>query len=183
MTFFQYIKQLLEKRLGCAINRPADCEILANDIESITNDHVGVNTVKRLLGFKADEREPRLTTLDIFARYLGCKDWEELKDLDSKSNSDFGDTPNFIKSENIDANGIVSFSYLPDRHVSIKKLHDDCFVVTESQNGKLRINDVISVSSFMLHYPLLIAEVIRNDKNLGTLLLGKVSGLTSITIS
>lgn len=65
MTFFQYIKQLLEKRLGCAINRPADCEILANDIESITNDHVGVNTVKRLLGFKADEREPRLTTLDI----------------------------------------------------------------------------------------------------------------------
>lgn len=137
MKFSPYIKQLLVKRLGCAINRPADCEILANDIESITNDHVGVNTVKRLLGFKADEREPRLTTLDIFARYLGCKDWEELKDLDSKSNSDFGDTPNFIKSENIDANGIVSFSYLPDRHVSIKSFMTIVLSLLKARMGNL----------------------------------------------
>ncbi len=183
MTFSLYIRQLLEKRLGMAIRRPADCETLALDMESATGEHVGVNTVKRLLGFKPDEREPRLTTLDIFARYLGFGNWEELQGLDSKSNSSFGSQPDALMASDIVVGQTVTITYLPDRRVVLRKLRDDVFAVVDSENSKLHVGDEATVSSFMLHYPLPIARVGRNGQNLGNLLLGKVSGLTSIDVS
>ena len=67
-----------------------DCELLAPDIESATGEHIGVNTMKRLLGFIADERTPRTSTLDVIARYLGFDNWEALRLFDeNSSNSTF----------------------------------------------------------------------------------------------
>lgn len=183
MTFSLYIRQLLEKRLGSAISRPADCETLALDIESATGEHVGVNTVKRLLGFKGDEREPRLTTLDIFARYLGFGNWEELQAVDSKSNSSFGSQPDAVMAADVAVGQTVAITYLPDRRVALRRLHDDVFAVVGSANSKLLVGDEATISSFMLHYPLPVAGVRRNGQELGSLLLGKVSGLTSIEVS
>lgn len=182
MIFSPYIKQLLEKRLGRAIHRPADCEMLALDIESVTGQHIGVNTMKRLLGFKSDDREPRLTTLDIIARYLDFDNWDTLKALDSRSNSDFGISPDGLQASDIPVGQTVSFSYLPDRHVTLRRLHDDVFEVTASKNGKLEVGDKVRASNFMLHYPLPITSVVRNGEDLGSLLLGKVSGLTSVSV-
>lgn len=182
MKFSIFITQLLEKKVDKTIRRPSDCDILALDIESVTGEHVGVNTVKRLLGFKSDEREPRQSTLDIFARYLGYKDWNELHAIDSKSNSDFGDTPDCLNAENIDDGKHITFTYLPDRSSTLQKIHGDEFRVTESENGKLQIGDKVRLSSLMLGYPLLITNVLRNGQELGSLLLGKVSGLTSIKV-
>lgn len=182
MRFSIFITQLLEKKVDKTIRRTADCEILALDIESVTGEHVGANTVKRLLGFKSDEREPRQSTLDIFARYLGYKDWNELAAVDSKSNSDFGESPESLIAESIAVGKHVTFTYLPDRKSTILKLHDNVFRVTESENGKLHVGDEVSVSSLMLGYPLLISSVLRDGQDLGSLLLGKVSGLTSIKV-
>lgn len=182
MIFSPYIKQLLERHLGKAIHRPADCEMLALDIESVTGQHIGVNTIKRLLGFKRDEREPRLTTLDIIARYLDFDNWDTLKELDSKSNSDFGISPDGLQASDIPIGQTVSFSYLPNRHVTLRRLHDDLFEVAVSENGKLEVGDIVRVSNFMLHYPLPVASVLRNGEDFGSLLLGKVSGLTSVCV-
>lgn len=63
--------------------------LLALDVESVTGEHIGVNTLKRLLGFIDDEREPRISTLDVIARYLGFENWEMLKIFDDRSNSSF----------------------------------------------------------------------------------------------
>ena len=69
MKLSPYITELLREKSGNEIRLSRDCELLALDVESVTGEHIGVNTMKRLLGFIADEREPRTSTLDIIARY------------------------------------------------------------------------------------------------------------------
>ena len=79
MLLPKYIIHWMENQCGRKMLRSADCNYLALDIESLTGEHIGVNTIKRLLGFINDERNTRMTTLDIIARYLGCETWEQLQ--------------------------------------------------------------------------------------------------------
>ena len=71
MKLSPYITELLREKSGNEIRLSRDCELLALDVESVTGEHIGVNTMKRLLGFIADERTPRTSTLDVVAHYLG----------------------------------------------------------------------------------------------------------------
>ena len=77
MKFSPYITELLQQKARRELRLSSDCEYLALDIETVTGEHIGVNTLKRLLGFIDDEREPRLSTLDIIARYLNFNNWDE----------------------------------------------------------------------------------------------------------
>ena len=87
MKFSPYVIDLLKRKSKKDFRLSGDCEYLALDIESVTGEHIGVNTLKRLLGFIDDEREPRPSTLDIIARYLDFENWDLLKCFDDKSNS------------------------------------------------------------------------------------------------
>ena len=82
------IKELLKQKSGKALTSPADCDYIAIDIFSVTNEHIGVNTLKRLLGFLNEECNARISTLNIIAKYLGYPDWEALSKADV-SNSTF----------------------------------------------------------------------------------------------
>ena len=77
MIFSPFIQKQLKQKSGVDFQDPSDAAQLALDIETVTGEHVGVNTMKRLLGMIDDEREPRVSTLNIVARYLGFADWEE----------------------------------------------------------------------------------------------------------
>lgn len=65
MKFSPYVIDLLKQKSNKDFRLSGDCEYLALDIESVTGEHIGVNTLKRLLGFIDDEREPRPSTLDM----------------------------------------------------------------------------------------------------------------------
>ena len=89
MKFSPYVTDLLKQKSNRDFRFSGDCEYLALDIESVTGEHIGVNTLKRLLGFINDEREARISTLDVIARYLGFENWEVLSIYDNRSNSSF----------------------------------------------------------------------------------------------
>ena len=59
MKFSPYVINLLKQKSNKDFRLSGDCEYLALDIESVTGEHIGVNTLKRLSGFINDEREPR----------------------------------------------------------------------------------------------------------------------------
>ena len=82
MVLDRYTIKYMETQCGRKIRSSADCEYLALDIESLTGEHIGINTIKRLLGFIRDEHNPRITTLNIIARYVGCETWEQLRRMD-----------------------------------------------------------------------------------------------------
>ena len=64
--------------VGLDISRSADYDILSQAIRDRSKENLGVNTLKRLFGFKTDKLVPRLSTIDIIAQYLGYEDYEAL---------------------------------------------------------------------------------------------------------
>ena len=53
MRFSPFIIDLLREKLGHEIRLSCDCDLLTLDIESMTGEHIGVNTMKRLLGLSS----------------------------------------------------------------------------------------------------------------------------------
>ncbi len=172
------IKDLLSEQCGSGLAAPNDCTVLALDIESKTGEHIGVNTIKRLLGFIDDEREPRVSTLNIIARYLGHDNWETLKLIDNAAgNSDFNESQDELNAARLEPGSMIEISYQPDRRLVIKSLGSNEFTVVESLNSKLLVGDLLRLEHIVKGYPLLVSEVIRDGDSLGTFTAGKLQGI------
>ena len=177
MVLSPYITQLLENRCGREIRRSSDCEFLVLDIESVSGEHIGVNTMKRMLGFISDERTPRISTLDVIARYLGFAGWEVLRLHDDKSNSDFGIDTDEVKADTLPIGQHIRITYTPDREITVEYLGDGCFHVLFSKNSKLEQGDEILLTHLVRGYPLLVSKVMRDGKCLGAFTAGKERGV------
>ena len=174
------IKGEIERVYGQPLLYPADCHRLALSIRDTLNETIGVTTLKRLLGFVSDVKDPRLSTLDILAKYCGYDDYEEMKRVVAGAgDSDFEKKPDIVVS-NISLGSIVGFEYLPDRKVRLCFIGDTEFEVLESENGSLRKGDIITVSCFIENSPLIVSKVMREGSDLGRYIAGKVSGISSL---
>jgi len=177
MRFSPFIREKLSEKSGIGIRLSRDCELLVLDIESATGEHIGVNTMKRLLGFIADERTPRTATLDVIARYLGFEDWETLRLVDeNSSNSSFDDRDEYLACY-LEPGRRLLISYPPNRRLTIEHQEGNCFLVLDSDNSKLSAGDRLTLTHIVRGYPLLVAEVIRDGQNLGSFTAGKSQGI------
>ena len=177
-----HIQELLRRKSKCDLRQAADVENLVLDIEKVTNEHIGVNTMKRLLGLISDERTPRTTTLDVIARYLGYDNWEVLQELDAKSNSAFGETDHCIVTNELPIGQLLCITYQPNRQLTLKNLGEQRLLVTESANSKLHVDDIITVTHIVEGYPLLATDVEREGKHLGAFTAGKARGISFIVV-
>ena len=182
MTLSPYIRELLSKRCAHAIHNPSDCEFLSLDIQSKTGIRIGATTLKRLLGFVSDERQPHASTLDLIANYLGYTSWQQLALEDMKGNSGFDTSDEEIRSANLEIGNKVEIQYSPGRIVVLEYLGDSRFQVINSQNSKLRIGDFVYIQNFILQHPLFISSVIREGHDLGQFTAGRISGLSSLKV-
>ena len=177
MLFSPFIVELLREKSQCPIRVSADCEQLALDIASVTNQHIGVNTLKRLLGFIADEREPRVSTLDVIAQYLGFEHWDALKLYDEQTeNSAFDDRDEYLTCY-FKPGTKVNITYLPNRSVDMEYLGNCRFRVLSRENSKLMVGDELTVTHLVRGYPLLATDVTRDGINLGSFTAGKEKGI------
>lgn len=177
-----HIIQLLKRKSGNELRLPSDCEYLSLDIESKTGIRIGATTLKRLVGFANDERQPHTTTLDAIARYLGYAHWDELSKIEDNGNSDFDSPDDEIRSADLQPGANVEITYLPDRRLTLEYLGDNRYRVTASENSKLQKDDEVEILNFVLHHPLLVVNVWRDGESLGQFTAGRVSGLSSIKL-
>ena len=133
------------------------------------------------MGFLDENREARISTLNIIARYLGYPDWEALSKADV-SNSTFDNATEDLIVENLSKGQKVEITYLPNRRLVLEYQENFKFIVKESENSKLHIDDTIEVQHLLLNYPLVASNVMRQGENLGQLKAGVVSGLKSIKL-
>ena len=178
MKFSPYITGLLQQKVKREFRLSSDCEYLALDIESVTGEHIGVNTLKRLLGFIDDEREPRFSTLDIIARYLDFDSWATLKCFDDKSNSSFSVAEDEIRTIDLSQGQRVQISYQPDRLVELEYSGEERFKVLMSQNSKLQEGDELKITHIVKGYPLLVSHVLRGGADFGSFTAGKAQGVS-----
>lgn len=134
--------------------------------------------MKCLLGFIADERSPRRSTLDIIARYLDFKDWDTLI-LENSNNfsSSFEDDRDEYLAYYMRLGQEIVITYPPNRELLLEYLGDNQFRVIMSKNSKLLRGDLLIFTQIIRHYPLLISQVIRDGQNLGSYTAGKMQGI------
>ena len=186
-----HIIELLKRKSENGLRLPSDCELLSLDIQSKTGVRIGATTLKRLLGFAQDERQPHTSTLDAIACYLGYAHWDcylgyahwdELAKIEDEGNSDFNNFSDELRSDSLQRGDSVQVTYLPDRQLLFEYQGNDRYLVVESLNSKLRVGDEVEIQNFILHHPLLVAQVWRNGDSLGQYTAGRVSGLSSIKV-
>lgn len=75
------------------MNKAKDYDALCKDIFSTTNRTIGVNTIKRLMGYIVDDGNTNLYTLNTIAIYLDFENWETLcQSLQVDSSRNFEDS-------------------------------------------------------------------------------------------
>lgn len=153
------IIEQIKKKSGLGFSNAKDFEVLSESFPA--NERLGVNTLKRLMGYAKSPIAPRKTTLDIVAHYLGFSSWETLTGMQPLE-SDWVEKAFF--ADEIQEGTTVEASWLPNRHIALLCIGENRFRVTESLNGKLQVNDEVIIYSFRLEYPMQVFQVVRNGE-------------------
>lgn len=183
MALSKELKKKIEERLGSPLNYSADCERLAAAIEEATGERLGVTTIKRMFGFAGEQVEPRGTTMDIIAQYLG---YANMRDM-TRRLGDASDISMFSPVDKIEVAALtegtqIQFTYDPNRLLVITYIGDFWFIINESLGSKLRKGDKIRLTQLANGFELLVTDVVRDGANLGPYHAAKDGGLTSMEI-
>lgn len=179
------VKSKLEQQSQLNLTNPSDKTIvsLAEQIYQITKVRLGLNTLKRLLGTISDNHvQARQGTLNAIAQYLGSDNWPLLLVNLSHGSSSFDRVEGELRSVDLSVGQVVKVTYLPDRMLSFAYLGDEQFEVTECVNSKLKVGDVVTISSFVERYPLIARCVIRDNAELGSYSAARAAGLATISV-
>ena len=110
------ILRRIKEKAGVSMNKSVDFDILAQSIKDKTNESLGVNTLKRLFGYKTEKVVPRLSTMDIIAQYLGCSDYETLiKELGEDADISIFTPVDCIEVHELEKGTQVRIAYDPNR--------------------------------------------------------------------
>lgn len=120
---------------------------------------------------------PRISTLDIIARYLGYDHWESLRAHDIQTeNSSFDERDECLPNQ-FPQGQKVQVSYLPNRKLILEYVGDYRFRVIESENSKLKTGDELTLTHLLRGYPLMASDVVRDGNPLGSFTAGKAQGI------
>lgn len=160
---------LIRKTFGRKIETDNDVYELIAKIRDSSGEELGINTVKRLLGLLPGTDNPRTSTRNIIARYLGFANWDSYS-RSLKMNdplSCFGYEEGTLLSDRIRKGSIVSFRFGYDKNIALEYLGERHYKVLTITNSKLRQNDILVVSRFIESGYFLADEVIRGNRELG----------------
>ncbi len=175
---------MIKKKSGLDFENAKDFEVLSESFPA--SDRLGVNTLKRLMGYAKSPIAPRKATLDAVAHYLDSPSWEALTGIQPVE-SDWIEKAFF--ADEIREGTTVEASWFPNRHLVLLCIGENRFLVTQSVNGKLQVGDELTIISFRLQYPLQVLQVLRNGdivrdaagNELGYIA-GRQNGLTELFI-
>lgn len=184
MPHHKEILRRLRHKAGLQMNRSADFDVLSQAIADETGDSLGVNTLKRLFGFKTPQVAARISTMDIIARYLGSPDYESLimqmgrdADISAFGPVDCIDVPSLEKGARL------RVCYDPGRVFTLTYLGDCRFIVDEALgSGHILCGDVLTITQLAVGHRLVVAGVWRDGADLGTYEAARYRGLRSVEV-
>ena len=176
----EFLKSEIAKTYGARISSTSDFMALSLSILEKTGENLSESTLKRVWGIVSLNPNHRLSTLDILARYTGRKDFRQMV-LELKDSSDFISAYR-IGSDEL-ANGVnLRLEWMPDRQVLLQHQEGDLFTVVDSGTSKLKDGENVHISEFIQGHPLYLSSVVRNGKDLGSYVAGKLTGIQNIIV-
>ena len=178
-----FLRRLLEEKAGYDPGTPHGAEKLQKDIATATGESLSVNTLKRLTGVLPYEGEPRASTLEILARFVGLQSAKALETVLKGTSSDFNLPDNFIDVKRLPTGQMLILEWSPGRRVVLRHLEGEEYLVEEAENSKLRTGDKIKLGYVAEGYPLIAADVVRNGKSLGEYSAARDEGITRVSLA
>lgn len=180
-----YLLQLAEQHYGRKLATTTDFESLSVLIEKETGELLSSSTLKRLYGYVSLSPVPRKSTLDILARYIGKRNYDNFcNDLrnDPVFSSRFFSTVT-VYSDDLKSGEFLRIGWAPDRVVQLKYLGEGEFEVESSANASLMKGDRFRQVSFMLGYPLYVSRIFRDGEYTPAYVAGINGGLNLLEVA
>lgn len=179
----QAVIKKIEEKFGMKLEYGRQCIALSEAIYEDTSERLSETTLKRMFGFTGQECVPHRSSMDILAQYLNYPDWKTLSaELHEDSEiSDFSEVEEIVSSD-LKEGTQVQITYDPQRLLVLTYLGDYFYIVNESYKSKIQKGDKIRVTHLTIGQPLIVAQIIREGKSLGSYTGAKMGGLTSIEV-
>ncbi|MBN8695167.1 MAG: hypothetical protein J0L87_01445 [Bacteroidetes bacterium] len=176
------IRNKIEQKFGSPIRYPKDCDSLANSISKECRCKISGSTLKRLFGLIKGTEKPRLWTLDLLANYLNHKSWEELLNHLTDNKPVVSQKIESVNSKNLTPGSVYQISFGKNTSVIIEYTGKNQYEVVEQERTVLLKSDVVFIEKIQLHLPLLVKSIQRGRLVLDGVLIGTVTGTTSIKL-
>lgn len=170
----------VERTLGRSMRTPKDFEQLSGAIHSRLGVIISRNTLRRLWGDMKDVAQPRRSTLDFVARFLGYADMDAFT---VQAGKELSDTSNPVMSRRIHVStelrkgDRLRLTWLPDRVCDIEYNGSLHFSVVASQNSKLKAGDTFLCGLVIEGEPLYLDELQRGNEPGVAYVCGKKGGV------
>ena len=172
------VVRAIETTLGAEIRYPSDCDRLSLHISDRLKETIGITTLKRLFGFAADASSPRLSTLDILARFLGYADFNDFEERVGSGERESAEVMSRrLGVEDLMVGDRVLLTWLPDRECLVEYQGDLQFRVMESKGTRLMPGDTFRCSLFIEGEPLFLDALTRPGQPPVAYVCGKRSGI------
>ena len=174
------IQVKVEERFGKPIRYAKDCQVLSVNIHAFTGEKISCSTVKRLFGLIESDNEPRLYTLDILAQYLGYINYDNLLQEFNPNKNDLNQSIEKIASKDLNIGDTIRLKYAPNRFLSANYVEDSIFKIIESNDPKILQDELLAFNNVGRDLPLFASWRSSKNGNAKNIVLGKISGITSI---
>ena len=178
------IIEQIKQKSGLDFVNAKDFEVLSESFPA--SDRLGVNTLKRLMGYAKEPIAARKTTLNAIAHYLDQASWDALMGV-QPVDSDWVEKS--VCADEIRVGSTIEAAWLPDREIRLLCIGENRFRVSESRKGKLCVGDEITIYYFRLDYSMEVSHIVRTGEVLRDAdgaelryIAGKQNGLKSFTI-
>lgn len=177
-----YLLQKVEEKYARRISVPKDYELLAETITQTVREPISNSTLKRLWGYDDYSSTPSPITLDILAKYVGTKGFQDFCEQ-LKKNPAFVSCflhADYIESAGLTAGECLEIGWNPNRLVVLNYLGDNRFRVLESKNASLAKDDEFEAIVFIKGYPLYIPCIYRDGEQTPMYVAGMQNGLNRV---
>ena len=155
------LKKQVEEKMGCTMRLPRDFNMLAKAVTDATSEHIATNTLKRLWGYIDGYNTSRRFTLNVLARYVGYRDWDDFcRNLSNTAASQIFDS-HYIDSDTLWHGARLTLRWHPGRVVTLEYRGDNEYVVVASLRAKLAVGDTFKCQGFIPGQPLVINGLIH----------------------
>ena len=184
MGHLNEILRRMREKAGLQMNRSADFDVLSQAIADETGERLGVNTLKRLFGFRMAAVVPRLSTMDIVARYLGSRDYDSLKkQLGYDADISMFGSVDCIDVHDLENGAQVRVSYDPGRVFLLTYLGDFRFIVNEAEGSvNIRRGDILTITQLAAGHRLIVGAVCRDGVDLGAYEAARYRGIRAVDL-